>query len=215
MTFVKSAITNSVYEDNVITMITDKGYYITTKPASEGRWYYEFTHIQGDCFHYVGFAPYYDKYQGFFFYPQGESHIAKFFRGDNITAYIDNSSNHFDQYQDIGLVGLDKNHTIGLAFDSYSMIFTIYYETQIKRFSIKYQQNYPKPQKFSPFFSEAYDDYLRWNDTISLNFGEKPFRYNLPQGYLPWKSALVPISCCKNDFIIDLRYLLFIFINSH
>ena len=33
------------------------------------------------------------------------------------------------------------------------------------------------------------------NDIISINAGDEPFEYEIPNGYIPWRKSFIPLSC--------------------
>ena len=118
MTYLRT-LQNEIFTNNTIKLITSKSTFITTKPASSGRFYFEFTHLSGDCYHFVGFMPSnLDIRQGVFFYQQGDEKKIKIFRGRNVSLYYQNTSNPFDNYQNLEFNEINSNHTIGLAFDT-------------------------------------------------------------------------------------------------
>ena len=45
----------AIIKSNTVTMVPWKQSYRTTKPNARGKWYFEFTHIQGANYHLAGF----------------------------------------------------------------------------------------------------------------------------------------------------------------
>ena len=177
-----SVLFNSqVIKNDTITLVNAQ-YAKTTKNKANGRWYYEFTHVSGTNYHLVGFKL--DSAR-FYVYPQGCTSCLK------LAYWSTDVQEDIACYGDIGFTDVVVDHTIGLSFDTFSRIFTIYYESQIRRFTILTSE---KDTRASPDFVEASgsDNFC---DTISLNFGEKPFKYNIPFGFLPWNQKFHFPSC--------------------
>ena len=84
--------------------------------------------------------------------------------------------------------------TIGLSFDTYSNIFSIYYKEQIKRFTIKSER---KLDKITPFFYEGSNPGETFKDKVSVNFGASPFKYNI-SGFTPWEYNHEEKTCYHN-----------------
>ena len=84
-----------------------------------------------------------------------------------------------------------------MSFDSYSRIFTVYYENQTQRFTILSES---KETKVYPYISVSGSSNPNANfiDTLCMNFGEKEFKYEVPYGYLPWNKNNERHSCYCN-----------------
>ena len=176
---------NQIFTNNTVKLITLQTVYFTTKPPSSGRFYFEFTHINGDHYHYVGFAPSnYNVQQGVFFYQQGKKTKIKIFRGYNVSVYYQDTSKAFENYQNLEFDDITSNYTIGIAFDTYARVFSIYSGKQVKRYYVK--DNIFNDQKYTPYFGEAYSEDYVFRDEIHVNFGKENFSYGVPYGYLPW-----------------------------
>ena len=96
----------------------------TTKKLSKGRWYYECKHESGTNFHLCGFTSGSNEVpdlDGVFAYPQGYNNSLRFYYyGFTVKEGTAN-------YADMGFSGVDVAHTLGLAFDTYTRIFTVIY----------------------------------------------------------------------------------------
>ena len=160
--------------NNTVTLTTGQFAETSTRP-SNGRLYYEFTHENGTSYHELGFSLDGSRIT---VYPQGREDYLK------IYYYRLSIKENFKSYQNIGFADVVKKHTIGLGFDTYSRIFTVYYEYQIQRFTILSES---KETKVRPYIGVSGSDNPNANfiDTVSVNFGENEFKYGLPYGYLP------------------------------
>ena len=165
---------DKIFKNNIVTLETNSSHFLTTKPYSQGRWYYEFTHISGDNFHLAGFCV--TGNPRVYVYPQGS-------KGHTTISFFDRMSvKGYDCYQSLPLSNYSENHTIGLAFNTFTKLFTVIYQNQTLKFQTVYNT---KINKVSPCFYEAVDPTL-FTDTISVNLGSKPFQYQIPPNYLPW-----------------------------
>ena len=147
--------------------------YLSTKPFSKGRWYYEFTHLEGDNFHLAGFQT--NQGERIHIYPQGQRKcLIACFNGmsaDGVSGYTDANFNNFTE-----------NHTVGLGFDTYSKVFTVQYNDQVKTYNLHYSSS---AYRVSPVFLEAFQN-IYYTDRIKVNFGSNPFTYKIPDNHLPW-----------------------------
>ena len=139
--------------------------YLTNKPLRKQSIYYEFTHISGRKRYLVGF--YINQTATMYFYS------GRLF-------YEGNISFPYEKFTNLSISG--DHQTIGLSIDPFSKNFSVYYQNQVLSFpySIIGSQTF-----ISPAFREAYSD-GNFEDTISINFGQNPFNYTLPEGYSTW-----------------------------
>lgn len=191
---------SQVIENNTITVVNGQGAQ-TTKNKANGRWYYEFTHESGTNFHLVGYIL---NAARIFIYPQGCASCLK------LTYWDTNVKESINCYDDIGFANVNSKHTIGLSFDTYSRVFTVFYETQMRRFTILTSE---KDTRVYPYFYEGSGS-DNFRDTISLNFGENPFKYEVPFGFLPWNQNFGIISCDYRSNIALKMSMLYIIIAS-
>ena len=118
MVFLKGVRTGEIIQSNRVTLDTETTSYITTKPASSGRFYFEFTHIKGgnNC-HFVGYVSRaYQTNSGIFFYQQGSKTTTKLFSGDSINVYYENMSQKLLHWPIIDFEGMNEEHTKNLNF---------------------------------------------------------------------------------------------------
>ena len=90
-------------------------------------------------------------------------------------------------YQPIGFKSLKNDSTIGISFDAFSNRIDFRTESEIKGYYIEMLQ---KPSFFRAkvwHSDQASEDYL------SVNFGAKPFYYQIPPGYTTLDQD--PIKC--------------------
>jgi len=169
----------------------------TTPKSVNGRWYYECTHISGDNYHLCGFSIN-SNYGGIYAYPQGCTTCIKL-HFNTLTVY-----ENIKVDTNVGFTGVIKEHTIGLGFHTYTRTFTIIYDNQTAKFTIR---NEIKETSVSPMIFEA----TPFEDTISANFGENDFKYQVPYGFLPWNCQNREHSClCRCMKINMIHTALFI-----
>ena len=105
------------------------------------------------------------------------------------------------QFQDIDLTDVSDGFTIGLAFDSFSRIFSVFYKDQMFHFNISCES---RDFTVIPYFLERTADGVEKQDTIYVNFGQDSFHYGVPFGYLPWQSTFYYGTCItKHHFLIS------------
>ena len=166
-----------IVKSNIVTLVTYDT-YTTTKSASSGSWYYEYTHISGDHFQLPGFII--GNQNRIHVYPQSHTEFIEiaFFGNINVPGYT--------TYDKIPLSNYRANHTIGLGFDTNKKIFSVIYEGQRLDFQTSYSLS---ENTVSPFFIEANSPDITYRNKISVNFGIYSFRYGLPKNYLPWDTS--------------------------
>lgn len=162
-------------------------YFNTTKKASRGRWYYEFTHFSGSNRHLAGFC----LGQCIYVYANSLTNDLCIHMPENSDVSVKEG---LSNYQRLYLSNFVVAHTVGLSFDTYSRIFSLYYKDQVKRFTFQSNKSGDKAQ---PSFFEA--NTANCKDKISVNFGEKQFQYEIPFGYLPWKSSFPRVTCIQRS----------------
>ena len=196
--------------DNKITLGSGKPEYYSTKPASKGRWYYEYTHLQGSRKVLCGFSINNVTSTKFYIGEWPESFYIYY--GESVSVYnASDKSIKINLYDKTGsmLNNLPEKYTIGLGYDTYSRLFTIYYNTKVLYYYIKCEEIF---QKVTPVFSENTGD--TYEDTISVNF-DGPFDYGLPQGYLQWGTYLQQKTCSNENYHVLPHFAMLIFILFH
>ena len=192
-----------VYQKNdIITLKSNASGYYPIKPYSQGRWYYEFTHIDGDHYHYLGFRL--DYGQRVYLYQMGSSNIFRVIFFDGMTVVGK------ENYEDLKFKDVVSNHTVGLGFDIYQKTFTIYYLNQIQKLELEYSNS---AKKVAPQFGEGFENTI-FTDQIRYNFGSKSFQYEIPENYLPWNITLSPTIHCNCKYNIQYHFLFIICLNS-
>ena len=94
---------------------------------------------------------------------------------------------NIQSYQQIGFKSLKNDSTIGISFDAFSNRIDFRTESEIKGYYIEMLQ---KPSFFRAkvwHSDQASEDYL------SVNFGAKPFYYQIPPGYTTLDQD--PVTC--------------------
>ena len=178
---------SQIHYDNIASLETNKSAYQTTKPASKGRWYFEYTHLSGDRYYIAGF---HIHGRVISVYPQGSGTGLKIYFANGIEV------EGYEPYQSIGLSNFVYNQTVGLAYDTYSEVFSVYCDQQEMHFQTRCNTN--NIVTVSPYFDEAIDRVRSFKDTLSVDFGGMMFKYQVPKYYLPWgfifhsKSTKIP-----------------------
>ena len=191
-----------VYQrEDTVTLISNTSLFYSTKPFAQGRWYYEFTHLDGDNFHLIGFLL--DGGQRIYIYPGGSQN--KF----HIIFFDQMSVEEKDSYEDLKFKNVTSSHTVGLGFDTYSKKFTIRYLDQI----LELQCSYSKSTKVAPQFGEGFDKTIH-TDRVRYNFGKTTFEYEIPQNYRPWMLSNSPTNYCNCHNNIQYSLLFIIFYKS-
>ena len=187
-----------IYYNNTVTLRSFKTYITTTKPAAAGRWYYEVTHIEGNNGGILGYRLNNEQNKGFFIAERSDKSFFIWFY-DSIKIYSQSRNTNMQNHQNIDLIDVPDGFTIGLAFDSFSRIFSVFYEDQMFHFNISCQS---KDLTVMPHFLETTG--IEKQDTIYVNFGQDSFHYGVPFGYLPWQSTFYYGTCiAKHHFIIS------------
>ena len=206
----KVLLINTVGEissNNEITLISDQPGYFTTKPISKGRWYYEFTHVKGDYRVLCGFNLNNDTESSFFITEQpGSFYIFSYVSSPVHSA--NDKTQIIQNYTTISpmLDNLQDGYTIGLGYDTYTKLLSVYYETEIVYYYINCIDD---NQRVTPLFLESTGNY---QDTIKVNF-DGPFKYSIPNGFLPWGIYLTQSTCItiNHDVPDSALFIMFIF----
>ena len=164
-----------IHYDYLVDLQNPQAGYSTTKNKYAGKWYYEFEHINGTNFHLAGWR--FPSGESFHFYPQGETSVFKIYYTDKINV------SDYERYDIIPFQNAKEKHTIGLAYDVRERNFTMIYKDQVLNFVIN--SSYENDNKVEPCFFEGRDERY-FHDFIKVNFGYSPFKYKIPEGYLPW-----------------------------
>ena len=175
--YLKNISNQNVIQELTVELVTWETYFTTTKNACPGRWYYEFTHIDGDHYHYLGFRL--DHSQRVYLYQMGSSNIFRVIFFDGMTVVGK------ENYEDLKFKDVVSNHTVGLGFDIYQKTFTIYYLNQIQKLELEYSNS---AKKVAPQFGEGFDKTIRTNLKshyfISKSFLERKMKESNTEGVL-------------------------------
>ena len=158
--------------------------YVSTKRPQNlpGRWYFEFTHINGSNYHIMGFK-------------EGNSRNIYFYQFNSLP---DASVLIYEKFKapvlDYKLIGFNKikaTSTIGLGLDLYNGIFYIRAEYQMAVMNL--DKTILNPSKISLYFGEA--SVTTAYDFVDINFGDKDFVYGLMPGFTAWGYEPKKTSC--------------------
>ena len=188
----------TILSDNVITMSSSSGNYVTTKKyQNTGKWYFEVTHLSGTEMFAVGFISQQGSRRiGFYPYKTSSSRKTSIFYSGGI-------SSKWDNYGDLKLVTYSYGGTFGIGLDIDNMMFYIRSEYEIRIIEFETIQD-----SWSPvFFETSLPDHI---DTISVNFGSHDFTYEPPFGFIPWESNTILV-CSKPIFGFHISFTIHLF----
>ena len=178
--------------DNLKFSLKSQQIVFTNKPNSEGRWYYEVTHLRGDGCASFGYTYNIKKGNTFIIASNGKSYdhfYVYYYNSVNIFLNSSLVSNRYSPIEDIGLY--QSQYTVGIGFDTYSGIFSIYYNNFFHHMNVSCENC---GNKVMPIFIEATGSKI-FEDVLNANFGETTFKYGLPSGYKPWNSIWRKETC--------------------
>ena len=163
--------------------------------ACHGKWYYEATHYAGGSqLHLFGFK----MNIGYIsFYPYTNPSSPSFF----ISSSISNNGNNFASVP----FSVSDEHTVGVGIDADEHKFYVFYKDN--QFSYSYKST-GICQNLNIHVWGAKDQ--RANDYASVNFGVKPFSYNIA-GFTAWSKILgktYQLKTKKNKYHIILILLI-------
>ena len=164
----------------------------SSKKVSQGRWYYEVKHIDGYGFISVSFMLNNDEetFFGFYQYGDNKNNIIYF---QNVAVYSTQNNKNIKPYTEIGISESTEGSTIGVSFDTYTKIFSVFIGNEQRHFNISAS----KINVVEPLLRELTSGGTeKYSDNIIVNFGPN-FEYDIPYGYLPWCKAL-PRNSCNN-----------------
>ena len=117
--------------------------------------------------------------------------------------YGDVQMEGWSKYQDLKLTTIDEKHTIGLGIDADNKQFLIRSKHEVRIIQIKDHSNIT-----SWNIHAENDNAAGSRDIISINLGQKKFKYDLPFGFSPWNGEYKLKSCnAKRNGIIKLLFL--------
>lgn len=80
----------------------------------------------------------------------------------------------------MGLKTVSQTSTVGISYDCFKNIFTFRVNNEFRYIKVNTDKIWPEVIAIF-WHADKYD-----NDHISVNFGHKPFKYNIPEGYQPY-----------------------------
>ena len=179
---------------------------ITNKPyASKGKWYFEVSNDFGEDNHIL--AVWRIKNNGYFGYYSTSNEnvplIYSYSQGIEIKFINDTSQNNY-VYLNFDDVSCDDTVGIGFDIDTRTFYFRIKNHISIFKMNISISGKL----SFSPQFFDGSNK--GYEDTISVNFGQNNFVYDVPFGFLPWGTSLKYCTCAssRNRSLILMSYLL-------
>ena len=165
-----------IHFNHTVDMVSTGGYFYTTRNATKGKYYFEFCRISGKNFHLVGF-----EIEGMYILAYGQGNT------DDLTIYYDDLSlvEETQKFSNVGLTNYHSNDTVGVSFDTSTLTFSIYFCSQIKKYTIKSDR---KDLKVRVVARESYKEGSK--DRVKFNFGDSKFEYGVPPGYSPWNRTV-------------------------
>ena len=193
------------YLDNIATLSSNSSPLITNKSPSVGKWYYEVTHCSGSKTLLFGFSVNADTTSSFLLHA---TQYLRLYSYRDVQVYYNSTTKTASNYTSLSFPSLETNYTVGLAFDSFSKIFSIYYNENFIHLNIDYTQTIGK---VTPFFLEGTGDNVIYRDRIKVNFGKEKFKYKVPFGYKPWQDIWKNVECTKSYHIFSVISHSFLF----
>ena len=165
----------------------------TSKPCSEGRWYYEITHVSGDGHINFGFG--YDYLIDFsFILGANKDVLQKFYlyNYSSIQIFMPSMDEPIKNETIVRELGpYFQGFTMGVAYDTFTNVFSLYNNNSIINVHIKTKGT--NKGKVGPIIIEGTSGGDKiFHDNISVNFGQEPFKYPIPSGYQPWNTIWKP-----------------------
>lgn len=154
--------------------------------------YYEFTHHGGSNYHLVGFrvGP-----SNINVYPEGKE---KYYFYNRVDYPIRNKN--IDYLKST----VPIKTTIGVGYSTFEKTFYVIYENVIDKLTLI---NAQQTDMIKPYIWEANNDSV--NDTLSINFGKTPFKYQMP-GFKSYcdkvNQKLIEFTCKVPSCMISLNY---------
>ena len=200
--------TNGIVCESNRVILTSYKWLITTKEPSEGLWYYEVEFFNSNPLASIGYNYDADIDKAFDVGPRIQaqnSFFSLYFYGQ-IGIYVNSMNQSVNLSTTLSQLGAYEDETIvGIAYDTYSHIFSIFYKNSFQHINITCPNC---GNKVSPIFIESTsrDTSNIYKDEIEVNFGSKPFRYGIPNGYKAWNQVWRIITCNQKN--LNLKPLL-------
>ena len=165
--------------------------YTNKRNAKKGKWYFEISNEKGESNKFfvawkledIGYFGYYPRWgsNGQYFYCYSKNNTIKFI----------NEKNEYLNYFPLKFNDTTADDTAGIGFDFETR--NIYLRIKENVRIIRMFFNTTKTIEIQPYLFEVTDDNIE--DTISANFGQKGFEYDVPFGFQPWGSSLKVATC--------------------
>ena len=176
-------------------------FYRSTKivKSCRGKWYYEGTHYAGGSnLHLFGF----DTNLGYInFYPDKHINAPQF--------YMAQSFSHIGSSYSSIPFPVEDEHTVGVGIDVDEHRFYVFYNNNYAYY------DFIMPGKCRNLNVRVVGAYTSdTNDNVSINFGDKPFKYKI-SGFTPWSKMPERITCYYRRKVasvnVFLCYLIIVF----
>ena len=170
---------NKLYSKDNVYLESSKIRYRSSRRLTKGRYYYEITHISGDNWHSTGFIT------------NNNNQITVFKKSAAI--YYDPilSSNNYVSYEDLKISDAGTKYTFGIGIDIDAKQFLFRSNKDFRIIEMNFTQ---KIKYWQAYFQESTPGSLIVKDNISINFGEKEFKYKVPLSFTPM-NRVNRISC--------------------
>lgn len=199
---IKKLSSDKEYSVDGLTLAEGEGLYVSTTSKNKGRWYYEFTHVDGSNYHLIGFI-------------DGNTKIISYYAFNSLpdsSVFINSNYNSsISSYAKVGFNTVSQTSTIGLGIDLFGGRFIIRSSHQIAVVNFDLSKFNTKDTR--AYFQEA--NAASAKDTINVNFGEKKFAYDLLPGFVAWNKTPNIISCfCRTHrSICAFAYYIFLLVS--
>jgi hypothetical protein len=188
---------DEVVNQNTIFQLNKSNVFISNKKNVNLNvfWYYEFTIYGGDYAFFIGFTT---NAGSLGFYPESNKNFPRFWCSGSF-CYNDNQRillNH----------SIDDNQTFGIGIDLKKRLFSFYDDN----YTFSYKFPVLSLNDFNMYALGGRPNDLNTTDTVSINFGNKEFKFNVP-GSVPWNECPSKTQC-RESCRTSLRFLCFIII---
>jgi hypothetical protein len=175
----------NIYQKEEVKLLSRAPYYQSSRYLRKGRYYYEFTHINGSQKYLIGFMAnneFYIAFSPFISYPSANVYFS-----ESVECY------EWSRKQDLCLSNINTEYTVGLGIDieAKQFLIRINHEVRIIEMNIGTKVNYWRAVMTGMTSTNNYVDY------ISVNFGENLFKFHVPLGFTPLNNEFAR-STCKN-----------------
>lgn len=171
-------------KDNV-TLLSKKGEFTSSRRnVFHGKYYFEYTHIEGTNQLLIGFHTN-DRFNSVI-----NIFLNNMLPSACIYIYGEVQMEGWSKFQDLNLTTIGNNHTIGLGIDADNKQFLIRSMHEVRIIQIK---DHPNIKSWN--IHACNHDAEGSRDVISINFGQRKFKYEIPFGFSPWNGIYKFMSC--------------------